>query len=379
MKALLCAALAPVVSCGLVVAAAAGEPRDQNQLLAAAGGPRPFDRAAVSAEIASRWSGRLDDGAAELGVALLKASPETLIAAREASTVAALDAALFGRPLLPQTVGDALSDLVFFPVTPCRLADTRSATAGILAAGVPRDFDANGANLSTQGGSATGCGVVEPDPAALVLTITAVGPAGAGNLRAWATTGPVPNASVVNYALPGQGLNLANTTILPILQSVANVNEFTIRADVSAVHVVVDVVGYFDRANLSLPDGSASSILATGGSLPGFFFSGVNIVPTRTLSCFVTADLAWIVNGGPPATGQGYVKTARREVITGTNTEDAGFFNYIGALGDNMGTASKSSIWQLTVGGIYQFGCSATGTGDFVGDNVFCSVTWSCR
>jgi len=54
----------------------------------------------------------------------------------------------------------------------------------------------------------TGCAIPDIDPAALAVTITAV-----------------------------------NTTILPILQDVGTAEEFTIRADVSAVHVVVDVVG----------------------------------------------------------------------------------------------------------------------------------------
>jgi hypothetical protein len=213
-----------------------------------------LDSQAVASELVTQWMSALPDGGAELRAALKKASPSTLAAMREAGSVSALNAALFGSSatVIPQVIGGAASDVVFIPVTPCRLVDTRSATAGILVAGVARDFDANGANLSAQGGSATGCGVVDPDPPALALTITAVGAAGAGNLRAWATTGAVPNASVVNYALPGSGLNLANTTIVPAFQNVANVNEFTVRADVADVHVVVDVVGYFNRTDLGL-------------------------------------------------------------------------------------------------------------------------------
>jgi hypothetical protein len=380
--------LTAVLMVTIVEAVSAGTVQDPNRPAPAlsASSP-PVDRAAGAAEVLSRWSVVLDDGGRELAAVLPKLSLEALIRAREATTLTSLDDAVFSRAgrssrdgeSVVNTLGDAGQDLTFFPLTPCRLVDTRSTTAGMLLPGVPRDFDANGANLTAQGGSATGCGVAEPDPAALAVTITAVGPAGAGNLRAWATNGAVPNASVVNYALPGQGLNLANTTIIPLLQSVGSVNEFTLRADVSGAHVVVDVVGYFDHANLDLPEGTVSSVATTGGTLPGSYFSGVNIVPTRPLSCFVTVDLAWAANGGPPASGSGLLRTARRNVTTATDTDDGGIFNYIGALGSNVGTASKSSIWPLTPGSAYQFGCAATGSGDFVGDNVFCTITWSCR
>ncbi len=387
-KSRLCRSLTAVVAVAIVEVVSAGEVQDPNRTPAprSASGPTA-DRGASAAEILSRWSADLADGGRELASALPKLSVDALATVRGATTLASLDDAVFSRngsrlldgASVPYTLGDAGQDLTFFPLTPCRLVDTRSTTAGILLPGIARDFDANGPNLTAQGGSATGCGVVEPDPVAVAVTITAVGPAGPGNLRAWATNGAVPNASVVNYALPGQGLNLANTTIIPLLQSVGSVNEFTVRADVSAAHVVVDVVGYFDHANLDLPTGTASSVATTGGPLPGSYFSGVTIVPTRPLSCFVTVDLAWSANGGPPASGSGLLRTARRNVTTATDTDDGGIFSYIGALGSNVGTASKSSIWPLSPGSAYQFGCAATGSGDFVGDNVFCTITWSCR
>ena len=342
-KSRLRSSLTVVLAVAIVEVVSAGEVQDPNRTPAprSASG-RTADRGASAAEILSRWSADVADGGSELASALPKLSMDALTRARAATTLASLDDAVFGRDgsrsldgasVVPNTLGDAGQDLTFFPLTPCRLVDTRSTSAGILLPGVARDFDANGTNLTAQGGSATGCGVVEPDPVAVAVTITAVGPAGPGDLRAWATNGAVPNASVVNYALPGQGLNLANTTIIPLLQSVGSVNEFTVRADVSAAHVVVDVVGYFDHANLDLPEGTASSVATTGGPLPGSYFSGVNIVPTRPLSCFVTADLAWSANGGPPASGSGLLRTARRNVTTATDTDDGGIFNYIGALG----------------------------------------------
>lgn len=202
------------------------------------------DRGAVVAEIVGRFRGATDDGGSELQRALAKASTELLVKASDADSMAALNKALFARGDGPNALGSDNSDLVFFQVTPCRLVDTRLA-GGIMGSGTTRDFDSNGPNLASQGGSATGCGVNDPDPAAIAVTVTAVNPQGAGNLRAFPSGAGAPNASVVNYALPGQGLNLANTTIVPLQQSGANLNEFTVQADVSATHVVIDVVGYF--------------------------------------------------------------------------------------------------------------------------------------
>jgi hypothetical protein len=207
-----------------------------------------LDRVRLSADILARWSPHAEDGGAELRAVLAKLGPEALAAAAKAESPAEVDAAVFSR-LGPLAFGDNNSDLVYFPLTPCRLVDTRLIPAGPspLAAGTPRSFDAHDSNLAAQGGSAAGCGVPDPDPAALAVTITAVNPQGAGNLRAYGASASAvaPTASVLNYALPGSGLNLANTTILPLLQTSLSPFEFTIRADVSTVHVVVDVVGYF--------------------------------------------------------------------------------------------------------------------------------------
>jgi hypothetical protein len=221
--------------------------------LLAATGPVPsaraqeaLERVRLGAEILARWAPRLEDGGAELRGALPKLSPERLAAVAKAESTADLRAAVFGKGG-PLALGDDDSDLVYFPLTPCRLADTRNTPTGPvpIAAGTGRQFEANN-NLGAQGGEPAGCGVPQTDPAALAVTITAVNPQGPGNLRAYPVgTAAPPVASAVNYALPGSGLNLANTTMVPLLQDPSNAFEFAIRADVSTVHVVVDVVGYF--------------------------------------------------------------------------------------------------------------------------------------
>jgi hypothetical protein len=150
-----------------------------------------------------------------------------------------------------KALGDADSDLVFVPLAPCRIIDTRLVSAGALAAGEQRNFLVAGTNaFLAQGGTGGGCGVPdgvsEPAAPAVVINFVAVGPAGPGNLRAWEFGQPVPTASVINYAnVPG--LNIANGVVVPIEGTSLQPSDLSIRADVSATHVVADVTGYFTR------------------------------------------------------------------------------------------------------------------------------------
>lgn len=60
----------------------------------------------------------------------------------------------------PQTLGATTSDLVFTPITPCRIVDTRLA-GGPIAGNFTRSFFAiNTASFAVQGGSATNCGTL---------------------------------------------------------------------------------------------------------------------------------------------------------------------------------------------------------------------------
>ncbi len=213
------------------------------------------NRASFVARLLDPWRAQLRDGGAEVEELLLSASVERLLAASQAATWDALLSAAFNREVTGNAMrdpgtnlvfGDADTDLVFFPVTPCRLFDTRLAV-GALSPGVVRTFGVNGApgspgNLSPQGGAASDCGV-PVDPAAVAVTLAAVTPSGAGNIRAWAAGGAVPTASAINYstALPA----LANTTIIPVCMGCGTGIDIDLRSDASTVHAVGDVVGYF--------------------------------------------------------------------------------------------------------------------------------------
>jgi hypothetical protein len=149
-------------------------------------------------------------------------------------------------------------NLVFNSVTPCRLIDTRLSAAGPLAAAETRTFHVVGSasDFVAQGGKAGGCGLPgfagpgQPQVQAAFINIVAVSPAGAGNLRGWASDGPAPLASILNYAkvsdetLVGMHQNIANGIGLPVRQDLEG-NDISIKASVSGTHVVADVVGYW--------------------------------------------------------------------------------------------------------------------------------------
>jgi hypothetical protein len=151
--------------------------------------------------------------------------------------------------LVPVQAWAQAPQLVYTPLNPCRIVDTRLSAAGALTPGNPRTFNVVGstADFPAQGGTSGGCGIpgfiVGPVARAVVFNFVAVAPQGAGNLRAWPSDQAPPNASVLNYAQVA-GLNIANGLIVPLRQD-SEGNDITVRADVSGTHVVVDVVGYF--------------------------------------------------------------------------------------------------------------------------------------
>jgi hypothetical protein len=145
-------------------------------------------------------------------------------------------------PLLPT---NPAVDLVFTPVAPCRIIDTRSA-GGPIGANTTRNFAVAGTTgFGAQGGNATGCGIPE-GAAAAVINYVAVGPAGPGDLRVTAAGTPIPTASVLNYSAVA-GLNIANGVATPLGTGAAP--HITVQADVSATDLVADVLGYYNQTS----------------------------------------------------------------------------------------------------------------------------------
>jgi hypothetical protein len=144
--------------------------------------------------------------------------------------------------LVARALGSVASDLVYTPITPCRILDTRVA-GGAIAGNFSRDFNAvvgSGGNFSSQGGSATDCGAVAAGQAAVVINLTAVTPAGAGFATAYPFGVARPLSSSLNYAAGA----VVNNTVVVKLPSPLTTKDFSLYT-FAASDYVADIVGYY--------------------------------------------------------------------------------------------------------------------------------------
>jgi hypothetical protein len=123
-------------------------------------------------------------------------------------------------------------------VTPCRIVDTR--LAGGPLSGIPRNFDVSG-NLAGQGGAST-CGIPTYATSVAVNITGIVETNGGGYVRGWAAGSTPPTATLLNY---GEEINVSNMVNLPLCRGGACPDAFTLRNYFANVHVVVDILGYY--------------------------------------------------------------------------------------------------------------------------------------
>ncbi len=140
-----------------------------------------------------------------------------------------------------KTLGDADQDLIFVPVTPCRIIDTRVA-GGAIAANTARNFDITAvASYSFQGGDASNCNVGAAGSfAAAAINFTVVTPGAAGYITAFPFLGTQPLASTVNYTA---GDIRGNFAIVRLDQG-ASADELSVYS-FAQTHLVADIVGYY--------------------------------------------------------------------------------------------------------------------------------------
>jgi len=166
-----------------------------------------------------------------------------------------------------KTLGALSNDLVYTPVAPCRILDTRSTASGAIAANSTRSFIAiNASNFTSQGGSSTNCGTLGLNVTAVAINLTAVTPSGAGYATAYPFGTAQPVAASVNYAT---GAIVNNALIVQIPNPLSSF-DFTLYTFAQS-HYVADIVGYFappvatalqcqDTANTTVPG------IAAGGT-----------------------------------------------------------------------------------------------------------------
>jgi hypothetical protein len=146
----------------------------------------------------------------------------------------------------------SFDELVLNTVPVCKLFDTKPAFGGTgpMASGETRSFNVFGNDLSSQGGSATGCGIPElnngiPQTFAIAVNIIVNGPQGDGKLKGWAGDLPEPaTATILKYHANGGD---ANEVVLPVRISptLGAGQDITIKAQGAGMNVAAEVVGYY--------------------------------------------------------------------------------------------------------------------------------------
>ncbi len=282
-------------------------------------------------------------------------------------------------------VGDSSTNLLYTPVTPCRVFDTRNSVAGILAGDTQRKFFIAGegtTRFTNQGGNSGGCGIPFGSATAVMINFAAVTPTGAGNLRAWASSDNLrsvaPFAAAMNYGTAMHAL--ANGVAIPIcnpaVTSCAS-GDLTLQADVSGVHMVGDVVGYFRKVDLpaAMPMGSEKLASLAASSDWQYAIGGVDVGLPHDGACLVTCNVD--VQSNVPTGYLGF-RTARRNVADGTSESDDGWMMDV-PVPTSSGSASATYTWNMTGGLTYRFGCTMRGDRGFIGITVYPNVSWVCR
>ena len=190
-----------------------------------------------------------------------KASPDALQRAAEASTFAGMNDALLAgtnpaavqpaaaptmssagsKRVAERSLGDPAQDLVYVPVTPCRILDTRVA-GGPIPANSFRDFDVTDViRYAPQGGDTSNCNVGDKGSfAAAAINFTVVTPSAAGYITAFPYLASQPTAATINY----DAGDIRNSLAIARLDQSAATNEFSVYS-FAQTHLVADIVGYF--------------------------------------------------------------------------------------------------------------------------------------
>ena len=212
-------------------------------------------RSELSRDILKRWSpyvereyGKAGAGWAQrMEPTLRDADISNLEAAVSAPSFASMNAMLLGGAPVAETPGAAAPkalgspgvDLVYTPLTPCRIVDTRI-VGGPIGANETRSFKAfTTTDFASQGGDLSGCNLPQ-NVSALTVKITSVYPSGDGYFTAYPFGEVRPLASSLNYTT---GLIVSDESHIRLCRPGCT-NEFNVYSFAQS-QIVVDVTGYF--------------------------------------------------------------------------------------------------------------------------------------
>lgn len=151
----------------------------------------------------------------------------------------------------PQALGDSDLDMVFTPVAPCRIVNTKNLDE-VIGEGSTRQFLAYGeaGELDLQGGDANGCPSPVGEPLGVHVNVTVVPGATPGNVRVYPAGEETPWASLVNFR---PGVNIANAATIQTTSGTAAEMDLEVYASKDA-YVIMDVMGYYSAPEATTLD-----------------------------------------------------------------------------------------------------------------------------
>jgi hypothetical protein len=150
-------------------------------------------------------------------------------------------------PVIRQALGDTATALVFTPIEPCRMVDTRGTgvRTGIVNPGTPRVFDLTTSGFAKgQGGAAACAGLPSFSNLGWAANITVTGHTTSGNVRVYPFSGTLPTTSFINFFPAASALANAGT----LTGCYGCADDVTIAAFGGPTHVIIDVMGYYAEA-----------------------------------------------------------------------------------------------------------------------------------
>lgn len=199
--------------------------------------------------------------------------------------------------------GTAGSDLVYTPITPCRIVDTRL-VGGPIATNTMRSFIAyTTTDFSAQGGDATNCGI-PANVSALTVKVTASNPIMNGFLTVFPSNEARPLASSLNYIA---NIDTSNESHFKLCRPSCP-TQFSVYTLMQS-HVVIDVNGYFVEPQATALDCTVAQQTGNLDLLGG--------LQTRSVSCPAGYTATGGGCGGPLGIG---VSNSQPVVTTGRPT-----------------------------------------------------------
>jgi hypothetical protein len=256
-----------------------------------------LNRTEIVGKIVARWQNDLSESQRDgFRIKVLQLRADRLLAASLVGSFDGVLDVLYGqeqsKPALALTeatrqtrgdtrkaLGDTAADLVYTPISPCRIVDTRIASGGPgpRASGSTTPFNAVAASFVAQGGSGTSCNI-PAGAAAMAGTFAMLSATSIGYLSMWAVDAPQPTAATGLFNPTSQQPLNSSSAIVPLCTAATctAAKQFNVFVAGSALDVTFDVTGYFKAPGGTVGDITevSTGVAATSG-LTGGVTSGV--------------------------------------------------------------------------------------------------------